>query len=485
MDNPFSYGTTATGDNFAGREEELLHLHNIIKLGESAVIQGQNGIGKTSLMTELARRNSRNFIFVRTDLTGVAEEGALFHVLTTETMRAGFGIIEDFSPAAWTLLGNQKLRSAVLEDDALGIQRESAPPQTAETAPPREVESVRSPRIPGKGEIRSCPTCGAPMKWVEKYDLHYCYSCKKYAPVQRRMRVQKRLPSAMLADQTTCPRCGRGLKFVHRYSAYFCQKCGKYPLLDLARTSPEKPTVADMTEALDLPEKVANLNATRVVVMLDEFQELASLENTMILSMMRRRFEMHGNVSYIFAGSNRQTLERMFEERSAPFRGFAQWIDLGGMAEEDLERFLMDRFKSAKGRLSREAASMIVDFSEGYPYYAQKIAHELFHITSTPSPEELERAVGAVLRHQSPAYSVLWDSVKSPLHRRYLMAVAHAPRVAHGQEFVRRYGLRSRSHVQRIEKQLEARGVVNRGEIVDPMLTVWLRSHSQGMHVRG
>lgn len=485
MNNPFNYGTIATGENFAGREEDLLHLHSIIKLGESAVIQGQNGIGKSSLLAELARRNSRNFIFVRTNLAGVAGEGALLNILTTETMRAGFGLIEEFSPAAWTLLGNQKLRSAVLEGDAQGIQSESSLPQLHQRTEPREADGARGPRIPGKGEIRICPTCGTPMKWVEKYALHYCYSCKKYAPTQRRMRVQKRLPASMLVDQTTCPRCGHGLRFVHRYSAYFCEKCRKYPLLDHNKLSSEKPTVADLTEAFDLPEKVANLRATRVVVMFDEFHEMAALESPMVLSMMRRRFEMHGNVSYIFAGGNKQTLQGMFEEKNAPFRGFAQWVDLGGMAEDDLERFLMDRFRGAKGRLSKEAASMVVDFSGGSPYYAQKIAHELFHISSSPSIKELDEAVGAVLRHQSPVYSVLWDSIRSPLHKRYLLAAANAPRVAHGQDFVRRYGLKSRSHVQRTEKQLEARGVISRGEIVDPMFIVWLRSHSRGLHLRG
>jgi hypothetical protein len=62
------------------------------------------------------------------------------------------------------------------------------------------------------------------------------------------------------------------------------------------------------------------------------------------------------------------------------------------------------------------------------------------------------------------------------LHRKYLLAVANEPRVAHGEEFVHRHGLRSRSHVQRTEKQLEKKGIVSDGEIIDPMLVLWLRS---------
>jgi hypothetical protein len=56
------------------------------------------------------------------------------------------------------------------------------------------------------------------------------------------------------------------------------------------------------------------------------------------------------------------------------------------------------------------------------------------------------------------------------------MASVSEPRAAHGREFVTRHGLRSRSHVQRIEKQLEFRGIVEEGEVVDPMFVLWLRS---------
>jgi hypothetical protein len=37
------------------------------------------------------------------------------------------------------------------------------------------------------------------------------------------------------------------------------------------------------------------------------------------------------------------------------------------------------------------------------------------------------------------------------------------------------YGLKSASHVQRAVKQLDARGITEGGEIVDPMFVLWLR----------
>jgi hypothetical protein len=189
--------------------------------------------------------------------------------------------------------------------------------------------------------------------------------------------------------------------------------------MNLKGRSPERPTTEDLVEALDLPESIANQKATRVVVMLDEFQEIATIENPTILQTMRQRFDMHGNVSYLFAGSSRQILHQIFQEKSAPFSDFAHWIELGPIQQSQLERYLMTKFTEAKGRVTKDVADLVVGLSGGYPYYVQKIAHELFHISSAPTLAQAEDAVISVLRHQSPVYSVLWESIKSPLHRKY------------------------------------------------------------------
>jgi hypothetical protein len=81
----------------------------------------------------------------------------------------------------------------------------------------------------------------------------------------------------------------------------------------------------------------------------------------------------------------------------------------------------------------------------------------------------------AILEHQSPAFSFLWDSVKSQLQRRYLLAEAKEPGAPRGAEFVARHRLKSAAHTQRCIKQLDARGITERGRIVDPMLALWLR----------
>jgi predicted RNA-binding Zn-ribbon protein involved in translation (DUF1610 family) len=474
--NPFPYGTIAVGSNFVGRGEEIAKLLNLIRLGGSCVIQAPNGMGKSSLLAELSNRYSKEFVFVPIDLTGITSEATLLELVSKETMRARYGRLQDYPPTAWGLLKNPRLRQAVVEDSKPSSSEGSIsrfiPSRTQEAVNPGD----RLKPSDTKTKIRMCPRCGFALKWLEKHSRYYCYNCRKYAPVRRTVKLPINRLRISPMDEMRCPKCRTSLRFIHRYSEYYCEKCRRYPMIDSRRRSTDRPTIEDLVEALDLPENVANQEATRVVVMFDEFQEIATIENPTILQTMMQRFDMHQNVSYLFAGSSKQILAQAFQEKSAPFSDFAHWIELDPIPQGQLEKHLMMKFTEAKGRLTKDVADMIVGLSGGYPYYVQKIAHELFHISSSPTLAQAEEAVSSVLKHQSPVYSVLWESIKSPLHRKYLLAAANEPRATHGEDFVHRHGLRSRSHVQRTEKQLEMRGIISDGEIVDPMLVLWLRS---------
>lgn len=77
--------------------------------------------------------------------------------------------------------------------------------------------------------------------------------------------------------------------------------------------------------------------------------------------------------------------------------------------------------------------------------------------------------------HQSPAFYFLWDSIKSRTQRRYLLAVVREGKTTSRSALIERYGLTSASRVQKAVKQLDARGITERGVIVNPMFDLWLR----------
>jgi predicted RNA-binding Zn-ribbon protein involved in translation (DUF1610 family) len=470
--NPFQYGTTVTGRSFAGRDEELEEAFQLIKAGKNVLIQSERRMGKSSFLAELARRHLRDFVFIHLDLFGITDETRFLELMTRGLMATYQGRGGAFEPTVWEMLRSTRLKLAILEQEQL------AKPGIEDGGlllpPSKDIASSNGDSRKRLMDIQMCPKCEKPLKWVEKYGKFYCYNCKKYLSRQRR--VKKSILVQDSYQERTCPLCGDDTSFVERYSEYYCENCNKYPFVRLRRKVSEKFTQSDMTEVFELPQTIASDRRMPVVVMFDESQELAAFENHGFLRAMKARCDLQADVTYVFAGNKGDELTSMFDDRDGPFQKFAHPIELGPIPDDEMEKFLMDKFRSAEGRLDRLEARRIIALSGRCPYYIQQIAHELMHISKEPTAADLETALDLCIALQSHAYKQLWESVKSPLHRRYLIAAVSEPRASHGAEFVNRHGLKSRSHVQRIEKQLEARGLVSDGEVVDPMFVLWLRA---------
>jgi len=242
-----------------------------------------------------------------------------------------------------------------------------------------------------------------------------------------------------------------------------------------------EPTTPEIQDVLDLPETIAKKKGKRVVVVFDEFQEIGLLDGSALLKAMRSRIQMHKHVSYVFAGSKKHLLLSIFEEREGAFFKMAKGMELGPMPDEDAERFLVERFASKGGRLPSEAAKAIVSTAKGNPYYIQLLGYELYGTSTSPKwPEDFEAAISAALEHQGPAYSVLWDSIKSGAQRRYLVAAAIDDGPTRSARFIERHALRSASNVQKAIAQLDSRGITENGRVIDPLLVLWLRRLAGG-----
>ena len=100
-------------------------------------------------------------------------------------------------------------------------------------------------------EIRMCPSCSQPLKFIEKYQRHYCYGCRKYAPKDE---APKPSMSAVKEERAPkkCPDCSGELKYVEKYSEYYCYSCKKYPLRSQKKTEPAKP--ASKAKPLECPK---------------------------------------------------------------------------------------------------------------------------------------------------------------------------------------------------------------------------------------
>jgi hypothetical protein len=474
VNNPFRFGEPVTGEFFISRDNEISEIVANAKSHKNTTVYGERHVGKSSLLEETARRNAKEFIFVIVDVCAVADVNQFLDCFTREVIKAGVGRAWRIEPALWDLLSTRRMRLALSRGGDLAIEDKIRANMPREIAAERADADSSEATEERKPSIQMCPRCHRPLKWIETYKRHFCYSCKRYAPKQRKRPRGRGRESGSSSQTDLCPNCMSSMRYVHRYSDYYCPTCRLYPSTDRCIVS-EPWARGDMTAALDLPQKLSELKDKPVVMMLDDFQDVEDLEDGRVVDAMRQRFEEHEDATYVFAGNGGGTMWSMFEDGDGVLYKFAKSVDLGRIPDPEMQRFLVSRFRSRGGKLSESMAERIAGVSEGIPAYAQQIGHELFHISTAPERSDVEIAIQNTVAKHSRVYAVLLESIRSPLHRRYLFAVMREPGVPHGEAFIRRYGLRSRSHVQRIESQLEARGIIKEGEILDPMFVMWLR----------
>lgn len=105
-------------------------------------------------------------------------------------------------------------QSAQAQPEPSAVAAPSATPETAKAPEPREM---------------TCSACGQPLKWIERYQRHYCYGCRKYAPKEQGQKPKAEVAPSPAPLSRRCPDCGGELKFIEKYNEHYCYTCRKYP----------------------------------------------------------------------------------------------------------------------------------------------------------------------------------------------------------------------------------------------------------------
>ncbi|MBU1262738.1 ATP-binding protein [bacterium] len=74
-----------------------------------------------------------------------------------------------------------------------------------------------------------------------------------------------------------------------------------------------------LTSLYDLPQNIASKRRKRIVMVFDEFQQIGQIDGEEIEKNLRSKIQHHNDVSYIFMGSKRHLMERIFNDKSRPF----------------------------------------------------------------------------------------------------------------------------------------------------------------------
>ena len=239
----------------------------------------------------------------------------------------------------------------------------------------------------------------------------------------------------------------------------------------------------ELDEVLAAPGKIAIQGKWKVVVVFDEFQQILEYGSDRVERQLRSIIQTQANVSYIFLGSRRHLIQKMFLDQLRPLYRAGGHYPLGPIAEKDWLPFIRKRFLDADKKIADEQIHSICLLTEGHPFYTQHLCHVLWDLCEANgqmTEELIESAVRILLAHESYAYTTLWESLGIN-QRRFLEGLASEPVGVKpfASDFIQRHGLRSASNAQRAIEYLLEKDVIDRDNsffvIIDRFFKVWIQ----------
>lgn len=240
------------------------------------------------------------------------------------------------------------------------------------------------------------------------------------------------------------------------------------------------PLKDNQIQILNLPEKIASDKGIRIIVCIDEFQQLAEMEGYAELEgKMRSAWQHHKNVSYCFYGSKKHMMMKIFGDSQKPFYRFSEIMFLGKIAQEDWVPFIIGGFSKTGKSISEEFAVDICEHTERHSWYLQQLSYFVWSDTEGAVTEDImNRAYRRIIDTNAPMFMSDVEKL-SASQREMLKAIISGETQLSSAGARERFRLGNLTTITRNKKVLETKAFVdvNDGvlEVSDPIFRVWFK----------
>ena len=233
-------------------------------------------------------------------------------------------------------------------------------------------------------------------------------------------------------------------------------------------------------EVLDLAEKIAKKKNLKIVVCVDEFQNIAEFTDPdYFQKKLRSHWQQHQNVAYCLYGSKRHMMMEVFTNSSKPFYKFGNIMFLNKIDTPYLVEFFNSRFADTGKSITDEASLLIAELVDNHPYYAQQLAQQSWLRTNDICTVEIVRAAHAALVEQLSLLFVTITETLTTQQLNYLKALIAGEKAITSTAVMHRYQISSPTSVARSKTALIKNDILdnNAGEMSfqDPIYAFWLK----------
>lgn len=234
-------------------------------------------------------------------------------------------------------------------------------------------------------------------------------------------------------------------------------------------------------EVLDLAEKIAQEKGLKIVVCIDEFQNISEFdEPDYFQKKLRSHWQRHKNVAYCLYGSKRHMMLEVFTDSSMPFYKFGDLMFLKKIDTEYLVDFFDRRFTETGKQISGDACRLIAELVDNHPYYAQQLAQLSWLRTKKKcSSDTVIEAHSALVEQLSLLFVTITETLTTQ-QLNYLQALIAGEKAITSTETMYRYKISSPTSVARSKAALIKNDILDNeaGKLSfqDPIYAYWLKN---------
>lgn len=240
------------------------------------------------------------------------------------------------------------------------------------------------------------------------------------------------------------------------------------------------PQEKDKMTILQLPEMLAKEKGIRIVVCIDEFQQLANLpEYSDMEGKMRSVWQQQQLTSYCLYGSKRNMMLNIFNNSNSPFYRFGQVIFMNKIAKEHWMPFIVSAFENTGKSISTDFVERICDIVACHSWYLQQLCYFIWSYTATEVTEEVfELGLKQVMNINTPMFQNDTENLSST-QIEMLKAIANGEQHFSSQAVKQIYSLGNPNTIVKNKRTLQNKDIVemqkNEFVFVDPIYQLWFK----------
>ncbi len=251
------------------------------------------------------------------------------------------------------------------------------------------------------------------------------------------------------------------------------------PVFDIGLGDIQTPqtTLDEIFEYLECADKPC-------LVAIDEFQQIGSYEEKTVEALLRTKIQQCRQTLFIFSGSKRHVMNKMFNSSSKPFYQSAISMELNPIPIDVYADFAVRQFEERDKHIEKSVIETVYRQFDGCTWFVQMMMNELFSLTAGKAycdATSLALARQNVIRSQEGTYKDLLSRL-APRQKQVLQAIAKEG-TAEGitsSAFIKKYNLPSASSVQAAVKPLLKSDIITLENgscrVYDYFFSEWLRS---------